>query len=557
MHNVLLAGSLVASVMLLSCTSEIESGGHGGAAEPGDASTMPGGQIVADGGARVSPDGGAPVSPDSGARVSPDGGAPVSPDSGAPVSPDGGASSRDAGGTTGADAVVPGADGGSVTPVSPCADDAVPLTGTGPAFFVATNGSDGNDGSAAHPFATLTRAAQAAQPGSVVTVKGGTYMVSQSHTITAQGTASQPIIFRVAAGESVVFDASGSSDWAPFAIRNAAWVVADGFEVRNTAGYGVLVESSHDIVVQHCSFHDTHWNGVFVMGTNIKIVDNEIYRAVLGNENGSMGSGGWGCGIESGQSNGALATGFLVSGNHVHDIWGECINSFFVDGAIIRRNRVHDCYSVSIYNDHARNVTVEGNLIYETSDTYARRDSGSRAQALQFSVEYYDGDTPFALENITVKNNLIVGTNTGFAYWHDGRVGSAENTYRNLRIINNTVVGTTSGSVMQFDSASGTPSGVFANNIALGAAYVGNPGAWTFEHNDWGPGGVPAAATGTGNLAQDPGFVSPVPGGPVEGYDVGSGSPCRGAGAPQSDVLVDFACVTRSATHPTLGFLEQ
>jgi alpha-N-arabinofuranosidase len=42
-------------------------------------------------------------------------------------------------------------------------------------YHVSVSGSDNNDGSSAHPFKTISRAAELAQPGDVVTVHAGIY----------------------------------------------------------------------------------------------------------------------------------------------------------------------------------------------------------------------------------------------------------------------------------------------------------------------------------------------------------------------------------------------
>lgn len=62
--------------------------------------------------------------------------------------------------------------GALARPASAVAAD--PAAG-GRAWYVATNGDDGNDGTDAHPFKTINKAAQEAQPGDAVIVHAGTY----------------------------------------------------------------------------------------------------------------------------------------------------------------------------------------------------------------------------------------------------------------------------------------------------------------------------------------------------------------------------------------------
>ena len=69
-------------------------------------------------------------------------------------------------------------------------------------YFVATNGSDAAEGSAARPWRTIGRAALVAAAGDVVTIRGGTYRewVKPANA----GRAGAPIIYQAAKGEKVV-----------------------------------------------------------------------------------------------------------------------------------------------------------------------------------------------------------------------------------------------------------------------------------------------------------------------------------------------------------------
>lgn len=85
-------------------------------------------------------------------------------------------------------------------------------------FYVATDGSDENDGSLEHPFATLTAARDAIREGRangtlpsgniVVNIRGGHYPVSQQMIFEAQdsGVEGSPIIYQAYGDETVVFE---------------------------------------------------------------------------------------------------------------------------------------------------------------------------------------------------------------------------------------------------------------------------------------------------------------------------------------------------------------
>lgn len=90
-------------------------------------------------------------------------------------------------------------------------------------FYVAPNGKDGASGSAEDPFANLEDAQRAirrlnlaATGGVCVNVRGGTYPIKSTLTLTAEdsGSVSAPIVYRAYGNEKPVLD--GDSVWRRF-----------------------------------------------------------------------------------------------------------------------------------------------------------------------------------------------------------------------------------------------------------------------------------------------------------------------------------------------------
>jgi hypothetical protein len=75
----------------------------------------------------------------------------------------------------------------------------------GDLFVDSASGDDANSGSAGQPFRTLTRAAQEAQPGDVVLVRGGTYR--ETFTPPTSGTGGAPITFASYPNETATLSA--------------------------------------------------------------------------------------------------------------------------------------------------------------------------------------------------------------------------------------------------------------------------------------------------------------------------------------------------------------
>ena len=77
-----------------------------------------------------------------------------------------------------------------------------PFCATAQEYFVATNGDDAAEGSAAKPWRTIGRAALVAAAGDVVTIRGGVYR-EWVKPVNA-GREDAPIVYRAAKGEKVV-----------------------------------------------------------------------------------------------------------------------------------------------------------------------------------------------------------------------------------------------------------------------------------------------------------------------------------------------------------------
>lgn len=113
-------------------------------------------------------------------------------------------------------------------PVSPEALESRTLLST---IYVATNGSDSADGSLGAPFRTIQQAAQRAEPGDTVLVRGGTYR--ETVTPARSGTSSRPITYKPYNGERVTISgADRISGWAAYggSIFKApqGWDLGDG-----------------------------------------------------------------------------------------------------------------------------------------------------------------------------------------------------------------------------------------------------------------------------------------------------------------------------------------
>ncbi len=101
--------------------------------------------------------------------------------------------------------------------------DAMQMPVHGHEYFVSVNGSDANNGSADHPFRTISEAARVAMPGDVITVHAGTY---REQIVPPRGGVSdkERIVYQAARGEKVVIKGSETIEgWKH--VQSDTWVV--------------------------------------------------------------------------------------------------------------------------------------------------------------------------------------------------------------------------------------------------------------------------------------------------------------------------------------------
>ena len=160
-------------------------------------------------------------------------------------------------------------------------------------YYVSSEiGSNNNAGtSATAPLATLQAAADLVQPGDTVEVMNGTYTGPPGGDvvdITTSGTASAPITFEAAPGQTPVINSSGS--WNAIKIE-ASYIVVNGFTVVGDAANYTLSQALAGYSTDNANLDG---NGIDVMGNpgvnvpnHITIENNTVYNE----PGGGIGSG--------------------------------------------------------------------------------------------------------------------------------------------------------------------------------------------------------------------------------------------------------------------------
>lgn len=384
-------------------------------------------------------------------------------------------------------------------PEAACEAPGLPPSGQGRTLHVAVSGSDvAGDGSVSRPFASLKRAADRAQAGDTVLVHGGTYALSGEQFITARGTENAWITLRAAPSEKVILDASGAQ--LPDLYRGiitfgGAYVIFDGFELRNSPGSGIKFYQAHHIRVQNSIVHHVQGLAIGGSGDFVTLNANEVYAAVLSNENGAKDQGGgWLPAVASGHWDNPLrrSRNWVVTNNYFHESWGECLDALYLEDSVFQGNRVHDCYSTNIYLDNASRIQVLNNLSYVTGDRFNTRVQPHRAHGITVAAESRDGDLSCAtvdgrrqclMDSLKIQGNRIFGTHNGILYFDTAQGG-----YRDLDISGNVVWGQRREAVWVAPTAFALGANRLADNtlyrgLETGSMGLGNGSVWTVSGN--------------------------------------------------------------------------
>ena len=318
----------------------------------------------------------------------------------------------------------PPSDGGDPPP-----DEGGTATGD---YYVATNGSDANPGTAAAPFRTLQKAANVVGPGDTVIVRDGVYTGGSSGgdlvSLSRSGSSSAWIVFRAERKWGAVLDGRNNYNQTGIDFGSVSYVRIEGFELRGFQGYGfVLYGGGHDLAVVG---NHVHTIGRYCTDTN---------------------NGRTGVSIGEGTSR------VLFEGNVWHDI------GRFADGesGCNTGNTYYMNHDHGIYVAEGDEITIRNNVFYNFKRGWA--------------IQRY-ATSGYRVAGLKILNNTFVGANP----YREGHIILATAT-SGLQIENNIFYNPQGGGVLVDDgSLSGT---VRANVTYGGSATVGGTGGLTVSGN--------------------------------------------------------------------------
>jgi uncharacterized protein DUF1565 len=250
--------------------------------------------------------------------------------------------------------------------VSPAA--APPPTSSGPALYVSPSGNDSNDGSLAHPYATINKAANAATAGVTIHVAPGVY---QAVTTSKTGTASQRIryISDVQWGAKVMGTSNSEAVW----MQDGSYVDLVGFDISGGSRLGIENNGSNVRIlgnyVHNIAGSCSSSGGAGIDNANYSASNDDIIGNIVGNIGPSIGSCNTVQGIYLSNYGGVTANNivFAVSAWGIQ-MWHAATN------ATIINNTVFNCYGGIVVGAGdspggvtADNTLVANNIVYKNT----------------------------------------------------------------------------------------------------------------------------------------------------------------------------------------------
>jgi hypothetical protein len=130
--------------------------------------------------------------------------------------------------------------------------------------YVATDGSDANPGTLAQPFKTITKAISVAVPGDTIYVRGGTYALTTTISMSSSksGTDSLRYFLFAYQSERPLLDFSNAATGVKGIRLNASFWHIKGFDIKGAGDNGLEISGGSNNIIERCSFFENRDSGV-------------------------------------------------------------------------------------------------------------------------------------------------------------------------------------------------------------------------------------------------------------------------------------------------------
>jgi parallel beta-helix repeat protein len=156
-------------------------------------------------------------------------------------------------------------------------------------YYVATTGSDANDGSLSRPWRTVQKAADVIPAGSKALIRGGTYPAF--HVRRSGSSASAHTIYANYPGERAVINGGGAYPigvYVQYYGGPVRYVTISGLVIQNApggrgSGGGIVAQNAHHVRLRDNVIQYNRSYGIYLVdSTNVSIAGNEITKNEVG-----------------------------------------------------------------------------------------------------------------------------------------------------------------------------------------------------------------------------------------------------------------------------------
>ena len=257
-------------------------------------------------------------------------------------------------------------------------------------WYVATNGSDTNDGSLANPLKTIQKAFDLAKPADIIELRGGTHESREIKIRTSSITLrSYPGEWAIIKAVTDVEDITSCLWYREACIKGGT---IENLEIIGGYFYGIKLENNWEnneptrtavsgLTIKNCKIHDTGRDCIKIVPgcADIQVLNCEIYRSGVGIANVSADNAE---GIDN------------VNGPHM----------------VVRNCYFHDIATNGLYaKGGAKDCVIENNLIMNCGEM------GICAGNTDTDEEWFDKDNTSYIESfdIIIRNNIVVNAKWG------------------------------------------------------------------------------------------------------------------------------------------------
>lgn len=131
-------------------------------------------------------------------------------------------------------------------------------------YYLAPDGNDANPGTINQPFATFSRAIAAVTPGDTIYVRGGTFSIRSTITISAanSGTAERMITLTAFGDENPILDFSSQAMGSKGISLRANYWHLNGLRVTGAGDNGLEINNGSHNIIERCAFYENRDSGV-------------------------------------------------------------------------------------------------------------------------------------------------------------------------------------------------------------------------------------------------------------------------------------------------------